>query len=366
MGESGLYEINDQDGSGAPIARSWLCEGADRRRMLDMEARIRPVRMITMGVIAGGLALAGPWIGYWTLLPLAAAAACFAAADRLAGRIRFPEYAMAWAWVASQVAIGAGIALSGGPESPALALIAIPIVSLSARFSLRGVVAGVATTLLIVLLATAAVDFASLLDDPSPTILAAVAVISVGTLSTALMRSDVQHRTEAVIDPLTGLLNRNALQRRAHELEQQSALHEQPVGLVFGDIDRFKAINDEHGHPCGDDVLAEVARRLRGELRAFDLAYRAGGEEFLMLLPGAEPERAAAIAEQMRRAINSESACPGVRVSMSFGVSGSAEGEAFDYARVFEEADAALLRAKRDGRDRVCIARQGEAASVPA
>lgn len=336
-------------------ARSWLCESAaERERMLDMETRIRPVRAVTMGALALGLLASGPWIGFWTLIPLAAAAGGFAAADRLGRGARYPEYAMMAAWVTSQVAIGVGVALTGGPESPALLLMMIPVVSLSARFPLRGVVAGVCVTLGIMALATFAAEPSGLLDYPPLTILAAVGVVSVGVLSTALLRSDMYHRSEAVLDQLTGMLNRKALATRAAELEQQSKLVDQPIGLIVGDIDHFKTVNDRHGHTTGDAVLKDVAYLLRKQLRAFDLAYRIGGEEFLLLLPGAGVERTAELAEDLRQTIAGDTVAGGLRITMSFGVAGSSEGEAFDYEQAFANADAALLTAKREGRDRVC------------
>ena len=333
---------------------SWLCGGTrERARMLDMEARIRPMRAMTMLALALGLAACGPWIGYWTILPLACAAACFVIADRLSTRTRYPEYAMMAAWLISQLAIGAGVALTGGPESPALPLMAVPIVSLSARFSLRGVVAGVGATLLIMAAATLAVDPQGLADDPTLTTLSAAVVICVGALSTALMRSDLQHRSETVLDTLTGMLNRRALESRLPELEEQSKLVGEPIGLIVADVDCFKAVNDEHGHARGDAVLTDVSYVMRKQLRAFDLAYRIGGEEFVVLLPGVEPGHAELVAERLRREVAETAHGGGLEVTMSFGVAGSANGHAFDYEREFAAADAALLEAKRDGRNRV-------------
>ena len=344
------FEVSETDAS----ARSWLCESAaDRERMLDMESRLRPVRAVTMGALALGLLLCGPWIGFWTLAPLAGAGAAFVVAERIGKLIRYPEYAMMAAWIISQAAIAGGVALTGGPESPALLLMLIPVVSLSARFPQRGVIAGVGVTLTFMALATAAVDPSGLLDHPPYTILAAMGVVSVGALSTALMRSDVHHRSEAVLDQLTGMLNRKALATRASELEQQSHLVSQPVGMIVADIDHFKAVNDRHGHSTGDAVLKDVAYMLRKQLRAFDLAYRIGGEEFLLLLPGAGVERTAELAEDLRRTIADDTVAGGLGITLSFGVAGSSEGEPFDYQHVFAEADAALLTAKREGRNRV-------------
>ena len=140
-------------------------------------------------------------------------------------------------------------------------------------------------------------------------------------LSTPLMRSDIQHRSDAVIDQLTGMLNRKALGARAVELAQQSEVTGEPVGMIVADLDHFKQINDTRGHGVGDVVLNEVAYTLRKQLRAFDLAYRLGGEEFLILLPGSDVVHSAELAERLREAVR----------------------------------DAALYEAKRRGRNRVCI-----------
>ncbi|HEX5897921.1 MAG TPA: GGDEF domain-containing protein [Solirubrobacteraceae bacterium] len=155
-----------------------------------------------------------------------------------------------------------------------------------------------------------------------------------------------------MIDPPTGMLNRKALTRRVEEFAQQSQVTRQPVGPIAGDIDHFKQVNDAHGHAAGDAVLADVADCLRNTLRAFDLFYRTGGEEFLVLLPGADLEHTAELAEALRAAVAS-APHGGHQVTMSFGVAASAPDEAFDSAVVFAEADAGLYEAKHSDRNRV-------------
>jgi diguanylate cyclase (GGDEF)-like protein len=169
------------------------------------------------------------------------------------------------------------------------------------------------------------------------------------------MRSDIQHRSDAVIDQLTGMLNRKALSTRVDELAQQSAFTGESVGIIIGDLDHFKQINDTRGHSVGDIVLKEVAYQVRKQLRAFDLAYRLGGEEFLVLLPGSDLAQSAELAEQLRRRVSGRRVAGGVAVTMSFGVGASRNGETFDYTKVFKRADAALYRAKGNGRDQVCL-----------
>ncbi len=134
--------------------------------------------------------------------------------------------------------------------------------------------------------------------------------------------------------------------------------------MIVADLDHFKAINDTRGHSVGDAVLKEVAYVLRKHLRAFDLAYRLGGEEFLILVPGSDLAHTAELAEHLREGINSEHLSGDIEVTMSFGVAASAHDERFDYASAFSEADAALYRAKRSGRNRVCLA-DGALTAVP-
>jgi diguanylate cyclase (GGDEF)-like protein len=334
---------------------SWLCrDDMDRERMLDMERRIAPVRGASMGVLGLGLLICGPWLGWWTLAPLALAALGFRLVEPRLESLARPEYALFAAWAATEVAIAVSVALSGGPRTATMAWFAIPVVTLSSRFSLRGVVAGVSFTLALLLAVAFSTAAGAVAHDPTVLVAPMTLVIAVAMLSTALMRSDLEHRSEAVIDPLTGMLNRNALASRVAELAQQSQLSGEPVGLILADLDHFKQVNDSLGHAIGDAVLKDVAYVLRKELRAFDLAYRLGGEEFLVLLPGADAAQTHGLAEQLREAVSARSVGGGVEVTLSLGVSASERGDAFDYAAVFAEADAALYEAKRSGRDRVC------------
>ena len=125
---------------------SWLCrDDADRERVVDMERRIKPTRTLTFALIAAALVFAGPWEGWWTLIPLALATVLFAVADRL-------DRAHRQARVRDRRGLGhdadrctaTSIALTGGIHSPALGWLAIPVVTLGARFDARGVAAGMA------------------------------------------------------------------------------------------------------------------------------------------------------------------------------------------------------------------------------
>jgi diguanylate cyclase (GGDEF)-like protein len=345
---------------------TWLCSSAaERERLLDMEERIKPVRSAAFGLLAVALLICGPWVGWWTLLPLAIAGLGFALVDRFLERTCHPEFPMAAAWILAQLVIAASVALTGGPDAASVAWLVIPVCTLPARYGTRGVTAGVLFSGALMVIVTLGVDPSVVLAHPEKLAFPLAMLGAVALLSVALMRSDVEHRSEAVIDPLTGMLNRNALTTRTAELAQQAAVVNQPVALIVGDLDRFKSVNDGHGHAAGDAVLKDVAYRIRKQLRAYDLAYRLGGEEFLVVVPGADCERATAIAEDLRRAI-SDAPSAGLLVTISFGVSASRPGE-FDYEVVFAEADLALYEAKKRGRDQVCArAHDGAGVMVPA
>jgi diguanylate cyclase (GGDEF)-like protein len=334
---------------------SWLCrDDLDRERLLDMEHHLRPVRVVTMIVIAGTLLASAAFLSteifISALVGVVVAMGLFRFADSYAARSERPEYVMFAAWTGAELVIAACIVVSGGADSPAVAWLAIPVVTLASRFSTRGVILGVAIAIVLLVAVTVGVDPGAVLDDPP-----LVVILTVAILSLALMRSDLHHRGAAVIDPLTGMLNRKALSSRVDELTQQSRVSGEPIGLIMGDIDHFKGVNDSHGHASGDAVLKDIAYAIRKHLRAFDLAYRIGGEEFLIVLPGAHAHHCAAVAEELRLRIEGGTFGDGVRLTMSFGVSASAARTEFDYATVFTTADEALYEAKRIGRNKVCV-----------
>ncbi len=122
--------------------------------------------------------------------------------------------------------------------------------------------------------------------------------------------------------------------------------------MLFVDLDGFKAVNDHQGHAAGDLLLAEVAKRLRDELRAGDLAARIGGDEFTVLLPNTDAAQAYEIAERLRVAVQAPLASSGhARVSASVGIA-TAPDDATEFQPLLRAADGAMYRAKALGRDR--------------
>jgi diguanylate cyclase (GGDEF)-like protein len=161
----------------------------------------------------------------------------------------------------------------------------------------------------------------------------------------------------ATTDPLTGLRNRRYFQDRLREECARSDRTDQPLSLLMVDLDHFKAVNDQWGHPVGDELLAHAAKLIAGSVRACDVACRVGGEEFAVLCPGARGDEAYRVAERIRRALAQTPLQVQGREVVITGSLGLATREpdsgAEDLVRV---ADLALYRAKAAGRNRVEVA----------
>jgi diguanylate cyclase (GGDEF)-like protein len=327
-----------------------------------MERKLARPRAVMYGSLAVAFLIGIPWIGSWTLLPLAGAILTYAALKPRIATSERPEYVIAATVVIAQILIGIGIALSGGAHSPVIAMLLLPIVTLPARFSARGVWGGLGVTIVVLLLSTIALSPSEFAADPTFTLVGLATAIGLAAFSQALMHAEMEQRSEAVIDPLTGLLNRKALASRFDEIAQQAALTGAPVCLIACDLDHFKQVNDAHGHERGDAVLKDAAYVLRKHLRSFELAYRLGGEEFLIVLPGVGMEEGLAIARRVCDGL--EEARPGgLAVTASFGVA-AASGAEVAFEALFRAADAALYEAKRAGRNRV-VAAGAEAPAAP-
>ena len=157
-------------------------------------------------------------------------------------------------------------------------------------------------------------------------------------------------RTLANTDGLTGLLNQHACHRRLEIEIAAASASGRALGLVVIDLDHFKAINDTHGHAEGDRILQAVAARLTSAIRATDIAARLGGEEFVLILPGAGPAHALETAERARTAI-AEVSASGRTLTATAGVATYPENSQHA-GRLLELADAAMYSAKKAGRDR--------------
>lgn len=175
-------------------------------------------------------------------------------------------------------------------------------------------------------------------------------------LQEQLITAREELRIQATHDLLTGLWNHTSILDIVQvELERAQRQHT-PLGLVMGDLDHFKSINDTYGHPAGDAVLREVARRMHSVVRPYDSVGRYGGEEFLVVIPACDLVDARHQAERLRASVRGQPIALGeasLPVTISLGVAATGEPKSTDPESLLRAADAALYLAKRNGRDRV-------------
>jgi diguanylate cyclase (GGDEF)-like protein len=171
-------------------------------------------------------------------------------------------------------------------------------------------------------------------------------------------RTELRHKTAAMTDPLTGLLNRRAFLQDAESLLQQQTARDRPIAVLLIDLDHFKSINDRFGHAVGDKVLQIFAKTTRGGLRQTDLVGRLGGEEFTVVLADAGMDNAYLVADRLRKAFAAAAAVvdgEAIYATASIGVSVIIDPRQ-DLAKLITLADQALYLAKARGRNRVEVA----------
>ncbi len=174
------------------------------------------------------------------------------------------------------------------------------------------------------------------------------------------LRRTVQLSMEmAITDQLTGLYNRRYMEGHLEKHVSRSIDARRPLSILALDIDHFKAVNDTHGHDIGDEVLREFAKRINDNVRGLDLACRAGGEEFIIILPDTELRFAEMVAERIRRHVGTspfDISIPPGRLDLTVSIGVAVLEDAEDTTEtLLRRADQALYAAKRDGRNRVSL-----------
>ncbi len=170
-------------------------------------------------------------------------------------------------------------------------------------------------------------------------------------------------RFKATHDTLTGVWNRGAILETLERETWRSRREGGSLGVLIGDLDHFKSVNDTYGHLAGDAVLREVTRRMQTEVRPYDAVGRYGGEEFLILLPGCNGPATKEKAERLRATIHCDPiATPAgiLKITMSIGGIATGDWPAESSNQILQMADAALYRAKEDGRNRTAMAGAAE------
>jgi diguanylate cyclase (GGDEF)-like protein len=291
-------------------------------RMLDRRPVPRWRILVAPLVVLVASALDSPatdvWAGAWLLFPMVslliglAAAAMWTSRPGDAGRLRRATSLAGWSMSAYYLARTMALLAWGGDDE---------------RFTtVFGTVP--TTVVLTVMLVSASFSMSALTNE----------------LEADVLRHAASH------DPLTGLLNRAGLDQRAGTMLR--GLRQSVV--VMADLDHFKQVNDTYGHQVGDQVLVAFAAACRDTLRSTDLVVRYGGEELVLVLPGASATAARAAAAAVRERLLESARSGGLpAVTASFGVAQVAPDESFDHA--LRRADAALYRAKAAGRDRVVV-----------
>src|SRR5688572_25031568 len=160
-------------------------------------------------------------------------------------------------------------------------------------------------------------------------------------------------------DVLTGLLTRRAFLERLGQEHERLQRYPQPLSVLLLDVDGLKAINDRGGHASGDAALRAIGDAIRRGLRAADTGCRFGGDEFAVMAPEADEPAARVLAERIRSLAEAMSLPGGLRVTVSLGVACAAPGEGWTPPGILERADRALYEAKRTGRNRVVLRKEG-------
>ena len=176
------------------------------------------------------------------------------------------------------------------------------------------------------------------------------------TLQDQLMSALSDSEFQASHDPLTGLWNRRAILDILEKDRDRSVRSREPIGVIVGDLDHFKQINDSYGHLAGDAVLREAARRMSGVVRPYDSIGRYGGEEFLIVVPDCDSDGVLSIAERIRAALAEKPLITPegiISVTMSLGVATQFPDESCDVPFMIRAADEAMYQAKNKGRNRV-------------
>ena len=167
-----------------------------------------------------------------------------------------------------------------------------------------------------------------------------------------------QIKRQATLDGLTGLYNHAHFHRTLAGYAKEMSESQTAYTILMMDLDNFKEVNDTYGHLAGDAVLKAVANAMASTIRREDIAARYGGEEFAVLLPRMAPGQARPIAERIRKAVEdirvlAEGGGGAIRVTLSVGIAGYPDNGA-DHHQILEQADAALYRAKKEGKNKVC------------
>ncbi len=288
--------------------------------------------------------------------PLGAARRLWRSGERAWGRSVAPLAVLV-------VLMGVGLYI-GGPGVPLLLLPGLVLCALSYRVFTVSLLCFLAGSWHVFLLVLNDFDFSSQNAEAAMSMRLGLSMLSVTLLTVACARNhwgDAMARLEhsSTHDHLTGMLTRAAFSEQAHRILARLGHGRQPVALLMLDLDWFKRVNDTYGHAAGDVVLQAVSRTVVQSLRPHELLGRMGGEEFALLLPGADAQEASATAERLCAAIRALTIevdeGKTLRPTISIGVVALDATDTLTLSVLLRKADLALYSAKENGRDGFCL-----------
>jgi diguanylate cyclase (GGDEF)-like protein len=263
----------------------------DRERLVATVSGVGRARAVMFVVLAGVVVASARETGWWPLPVLVAAAVLSIYLYRDLDRRRHPEYWAAAGWLATQVPLGLGIAITGGSRSPALSWLAIAVVSLVARFNRPTIRAGMVFLGVLLIVDTVGVDPQWTLAHPARTLITGGLLFSVWIFAEALLRSDLEHRDH---DKVTGLPNgtkfADHLQLALRRRERRGGT----ISVLAVDLDNFGLANDSLGPRAGDRLLRHAGARIARAAVAAEIVARRSADEFLILLTDLRDTPAAA------------------------------------------------------------------------
>lgn len=196
-------------------------------------------------------------------------------------------------------------------------------------------------------------------SEPPPALYIAFVVVSLAVANLLALLAVQLHRleSEAVTDPLTGAFNRRYFEKRLKQEIKRADRTQRPMAALFLDIDNFKAYNDQHGHNAGDEWIKRIVDTLSQCVREMDIIARHGGEEFVVLLPEADVDAAASVAERARQIISAGNSDPSgsddQRLTVTIGVAAYRIGESA--TSFLQRADHAMYQGKLQGKNQTCL-----------
>ncbi len=276
-GPAKLAVVADQGGTGEvrrePLAtsvrafgddaRNWLVRGDFEREHIRRSARaMASTHHGALGMIGLALVASIPWIGYKLMLPSILPLIAYHVVERRIGAMRRPEYALGAAWLGVQLSIFAGALLADPGEPYMLILFVTMMIGMTAVFPTRGITVGSIVSMGLALLGGGLARPDLVFTYPGLIVPPVILIAGFSLMSSTAGRTAIDFSTQAIIDPLTGLLTRSALQSRLRELEKQAAIGAGQVSVIAFDIDNFKTLNDTYGHPPEIASCARSAKRL--------------------------------------------------------------------------------------------------------